>query len=442
MPQYVPNQNSSLEIFYQRLRRIDHRLDALAALQTVYVAKGNSYYILDTSGNAVFILGDISTAPMGVGTSSPSSVSTGLSGRGAASYATGTWELVSGGGGGGGAVSSVSAGDASAVVSPTTGSVVIESGTLDEIANLHPPAANWSNSSKKITGGAAATASTDFAIFSQIPTDVDQLTITGKTVSSSPPTAAGEALIYNGSTVAFGNPSGAWTAAPPVSGYLGWWDASQISASDGSALSSWSDLSGNGYDLTQPTSGDQPTFYESTWAYLINGLPAVSFNGTSDFMFNTSFPNQAQPLTIFTVCLWSGTGSAVQMIFGGDTSGNTCLVWQESGVTTQGGGGSHYSGPGVLHAAQILVDQFNGASSLLGVAGTEPGARGISPVSSGNPGSASLGGGVVLGAGGPDTSPSNYYDGLIGEVIFYGSLLTPAQCAAIVRNLVTKWCLL
>jgi hypothetical protein len=78
----------------------------------------------------------------------------------------GTWQVPSGGGG---AVSSVAAGDASVVITPTTGAVVVESGTLDQIANLHPPAANWSNNSQKITGLLAGTASTHAANVGQIP---------------------------------------------------------------------------------------------------------------------------------------------------------------------------------------------------------------------------------------------------------------------------------
>ena len=71
---------------------------------------------------------------------------------------------------GGGAVTSVTAGDASVVISPTTGAVIVSSGTLDQIANLHAPAANWSNNSYKITSLANGAAAQDAAAFGQIPT--------------------------------------------------------------------------------------------------------------------------------------------------------------------------------------------------------------------------------------------------------------------------------
>ena len=72
------------------------------------------------------------------------------------------------GGGGGGGVSSVTAGDASIAVAGTS-TVTIEAGSLDQIANLHPPVANWSNSSQKITALANGTAAQDAAAFGQIP---------------------------------------------------------------------------------------------------------------------------------------------------------------------------------------------------------------------------------------------------------------------------------
>lgn len=91
MPRYIANQNNNFEVFYRELAEIKAKLRALAGLQTIYVTYGNSYYVLDSSGDAVAILGDIDKAPMGVGTGTQTSVSTGLTGRGIASYKTGSW---------------------------------------------------------------------------------------------------------------------------------------------------------------------------------------------------------------------------------------------------------------------------------------------------------------------------------------------------------------
>jgi hypothetical protein len=66
-------------------------------------------------------------------------------------------------------VTSVTAADTSIVVSGTT-AVTVATGTLDVIAADHPPAANWSNNSKKITSLANGSAASDAAAFGQIPT--------------------------------------------------------------------------------------------------------------------------------------------------------------------------------------------------------------------------------------------------------------------------------
>ena len=67
-----------------------------------------------------------------------------------------------------GPVTSVSASDASMVISPTTGAVLAHTGTLDAIATAQPPAADWSNNSHKITNLASGTAANDAMQFVQL----------------------------------------------------------------------------------------------------------------------------------------------------------------------------------------------------------------------------------------------------------------------------------
>ena len=74
-----------------------------------------------------------------------------------------------GGGGGSGTVQSVTAADTSIVVAGTAANPTVKTGTLDVIAADHPPAADWSNNSHKITSLANGTSATDAAAFGQIP---------------------------------------------------------------------------------------------------------------------------------------------------------------------------------------------------------------------------------------------------------------------------------
>ncbi len=78
----------------------------------------------------------------------------------------GTWQDI----GGSGAVSSVAAADTSVVVTPTIGAVTVRTNTLDVIAADHPPAADWSNNSHKITAVAHGAGANEAATFDQIPT--------------------------------------------------------------------------------------------------------------------------------------------------------------------------------------------------------------------------------------------------------------------------------
>lgn len=75
-----------------------------------------------------------------------------------------------------------------------------------------------------------------------------------------------------------------------------WLDASSLSLSNNDPVTTWADISGNGNDLSQATASRQPTFRTSQ----INGLPAVQFDGTNDFLsFNNHITTDA--ITFFIV---------------------------------------------------------------------------------------------------------------------------------------------
>lgn len=83
-------------------------------------------------------------------------------------------------GSGGGTVTSVTAGDASIVIGGTATAPTVETGTLDQVANLHPPAADWSNNSHKITSLANGSAAQDAAAFGQTLAGGDGAPLTTK----------------------------------------------------------------------------------------------------------------------------------------------------------------------------------------------------------------------------------------------------------------------
>ena len=71
---------------------------------------------------------------------------------------------------------SVTAADTSIVVAGAAGVRTIATGTLDVIATQHPPAADWSNNSHKITNLTNGSGAQDAAAFGQIPTTLPPFT--------------------------------------------------------------------------------------------------------------------------------------------------------------------------------------------------------------------------------------------------------------------------
>jgi len=70
------------------------------------------------------------------------------------------------------------------------------------------------------------------------------------------------------------------------------YDATELSFSDGEAVSTWGDETGNGNDLT--TENDDPTYVSDG----INGNPVVSFDGSNDNM-TVSWTDISPPIQIY-----------------------------------------------------------------------------------------------------------------------------------------------
>ena len=150
-------------------------LIATAGLAALEAAPLSVYY--DTT-LAAYPVRPGTTAPVWwVGPVAPPAGGTG------ASEALGDEWLATSGGPAPDGVTSVAAGDASITIGGTPGAPTVETGSLDEIADNHPPAGPWSNNSQPIHHVANGTASDDVAAFGQIPV----LTPTGpKTASYTP----------------------------------------------------------------------------------------------------------------------------------------------------------------------------------------------------------------------------------------------------------------
>ncbi|MDX2082758.1 MAG: prepilin-type N-terminal cleavage/methylation domain-containing protein [Rickettsiales bacterium] len=90
--------------------------------------------------------------------------------------------------------------------------------------------------------------------------------------------------------------------------------SSSKEVSDGDLISSWNDINPQATfktNFTQATADNQPTYKTKG----INGIPSLSFNGTSSMLNSTStlIPNGASSYTIFIV--FQSTSLATQVIF-------------------------------------------------------------------------------------------------------------------------------
>jgi hypothetical protein len=209
-------------------------------------------------------------------------------------------------------------------------------------------------------------------------------------------------------------------------GYALWYDASQLSGlTDGQSVATFPDLSGNGHDLAQATPANQPTYFSTTAAHLINGHPAVEVTATQ-FMATAAFTTLAAPMTVAGVVnlntvggsAWLLTGGAGRPFFGTTGAGGlSCLTTAGTnvfGATTQPG-------------AFVIV--CNGANTVA-IQGDAAFGAASPPTVAINVGYAACGVGLSGNAANP---------GRIGELLVYPFRLTLAQAYSLKLYLAAKW---
>lgn len=101
-----------------------------------------------------------------------------------------------------------------------------------------------------------------------------------------------------------GKPGGGGSGSsfvPTKIGNLSFWlDASQLALSNNDPVGTWADVSGNGRDFTQATSGNRPTFKTG----IQNGQSAVQFDGTNDNLIRAIDLSAVNKVTLVFVMNW------------------------------------------------------------------------------------------------------------------------------------------
>ena len=152
------------------------------------------------------------------------------------------------------------------------------------------------------------------------------------------------AVLWLGATAAMGQTGPGGVGATDGASSLELWlkaDDGTGQTVDGSAVSTWSDKSGYGYDISQATGSKQPLYKTG----ILNGQPVVRFDGTDDFYeVSTSALSGATAATGIAVV--TGTETA-----GGDY--RTGGIWTFGSFSTNF---THWSGSGTMNGD--VLDNF------------------------------------------------------------------------------------
>jgi hypothetical protein len=199
-------------------------------------------------------------------------------------------------------------------------------------------------------------------------------------------------------------------------------DATTISASDGDAISSWTDLSGNGNHAVQATGSKQPLYKTG----IQNGLPVVRFDGSDDQLDAPISADATVTLFIVAFKRTAAGGSAKVLV----SFGGSWVIYTNTG---DGAGWLIYDGfvrslGSTPTTATLLGAVFNSTASydpyVNGVVGTN-----FNP----DDGYSTQ---TELRIGGWDSQWGDYD---IGEIILYNSALSSTDREKVENYLMLKW---
>lgn len=196
-----------------------------------------------------------------------------------------------------------------------------------------------------------------------------------------------------------------------------------------SPVATWPDISGNGNDFVQATGANQPTLVSD----LVNGYPAVLFDGSNDYVGSTL--DMAQPLTFAVVAM--RTGGTQRAVIGSRDPASTgqpgAIVYIPSNpsVYTMGAGGNLLSSVNPNVGWVWFVAVFNGADSRFYINDAEftgnPGARGA--------------GQVMLGAFLSGGDPAGFWNGYIVEALGWSTALGQSDARRVMDYFEAKYAL-
>jgi hypothetical protein len=206
-----------------------------------------------------------------------------------------------------------------------------------------------------------------------------------------------------------------------------WLDASQITGlSDGEAVATWSDSSGNGNDFAQGTAGFRPIYKEG----IIGNRPVVRFDNTDDVLQIEGL-SLASPNVVFAV-VEPATIGVQRMITdhwgGASVPGQRHIFWREAVDDWRINGGAQFGGGTVTADPFILMGKYDATDGQI----RENGSVVVGPGNTGNSAMES----INLGA---DSDGNRNWDGDIAEFIIYNRGITADEITQVEAYLSAKY---
>ena len=198
-----------------------------------------------------------------------------------------------------------------------------------------------------------------------------------------------------------------------------WLKADGIGQADGTAVTSWSDASGNGFAFTQGTPAKQPTYKTG----ILNGQPVVRFDG-GDALASTTITSAAGDHTVFGVA----HSSTATYIFDNTDGARWLAAIHGSGAYWDGAWKGTAIGNGTT--TELLT-------WVLDDAGSEVFKNGTSYTTGTWDATSKMGGTQVLGA--RQDQSTQMMTGDIAEWIVYEGALNTAQRTIIENYLAAKY---
>lgn len=142
------------------------------------------------------------------------------------------------------------------------------------------------------------------------------------------------------------------------------YDSRYINQSDGTAVSTWSDMSGNGRDLSQSTSSKQPTYKTG----IQGGAGVVRFDGSGDALSTPSYSvsnvvsglivyktTQATDAVLFERSSNFNLNTWCYVVITTFLNTNSAVLWS----TRTTGGSSYMDGRFIVRSQEFNISQFN-----------------------------------------------------------------------------------